>query len=396
MQAGDRVELLRNNGKYVLATVERVLVNNQLITLHFQESGLTKEKNIRFHDAEKLLRLVTSPRFTPQWELGAALEVKRSDGTWQRAMVQEINTTKQLYQVLFLIDGATKGKTVPFDLAASMLRPLSEGVSKPENGVAKQPPSASIKQPTTTAPAAPIDKADESAVSRPPPPKQPAQPRTYVNPMSGETTVPKRNPTPGRPGKGVERTSPQPEEPVVVVHASSGGNAAHLADIFEDLCDALPPNENDWLEEHIDTVPEVPDHTPTLEQSEAEDATPTDSENVEEDLQTPARFHSPEPEWEGGGFSEAEGYGVVGSGSGSIAMEVAEEIEEDLEPDYGTIVDKPSPALRPTDKDKNHIAQIQKPEKRVRAKRKKNGEKKKNKVQKGEADLYGEHVAHVE
>ena len=357
MQAGDRVELLRNNGKYVLATVERVLVTNQLITLHFQESGLTKEKNIRFHDAEKLLRLVTSPRITPQWEIGASVEVKRSDGTWQRARVQEINTTKQVYQVLFLIDGATKGKTVPFDLATTMLRPLSDGVSKPEDGVAKQAPPASNKQPSSQTPAAPIDKADESAaVFQPPPPTLPAQPRTYVNPMNGETKVPKRNPTPGRPGNGVEKTAPQVEESVVVVNAQSGGNAAHLADIFEDLCDAVPPNEHDWLDEHIDTVPEVPDHAPTLEQSEAEDAAPLDSENVEEELQTPPRLLSPEPEWESGALSEAEGYGR--GRSGSLPMEVAEEIEEELEADYGTIVERAPPALRASDKDKNHIAQV--------------------------------------
>ena len=337
MQAGDRVELLRSNGNWVVATVQRVISDNQLITLHFQEDGLIKEKNIRFRDAEKLLRLVTPVSQPNKWKLGDSLEVKRSDGHWQKAVVQEVNTVRKLYQVVFLIDGSTKGKSVPFEVAHNMLRPLSDaGATKSEakeeraanQGPPAEPPTqpkpaepdpakleaAASKADARQMPAAPEPNEEAAPPVGPPPP---AQPRTYVNPLSGENKVPARNVASGAralaKGNALEPTPQQRKShEAVVVNAGTGGHAAHLADIFEDLCDPHVSSEADWLDEHM----EVPDDA--VQEEVQEEPVPS---SVEEE-QFP-RATTPEPEVE----DEVPSEGLIEEHKEQIEEEIQEELE---------------------------------------------------------------------
>lgn len=54
--------------------------------------------------------------------MGDAVDVRRSDGSWQKATIQDVNLVTRTYQVIFSINGTSKGKSVPFDMAFHMLK----------------------------------------------------------------------------------------------------------------------------------------------------------------------------------------------------------------------------------------------------------------------------------
>jgi hypothetical protein len=256
MHPGDRVELLREGNKWVPATVHKVGTSSQIITLHFHEDGLVKEKNVRFRDAERLLKLCHRPSLgnaTTPWKIGDLVDVKRTDGTWQRATVQHLNLITRTYQVVFAIDGNTKGKSVPFDLVAQMLRAaghveeltamdaprltvaLDYGPSNDNTDSAQYDSDAS----RDTIPAVPSPTSGSPKHHRPPvTPHARASVSATPLPVPPGTRqlVERRASFPGRGAWGRSRSD-------VLVADRTRTHTSHLADIFEDL------SEPQWDEE---------------------------------------------------------------------------------------------------------------------------------------------------
>eukprot|EP00667_Euglena_gracilis_P007893 EG_transcript_7975 len=259
MHAGDHVELLRNNDKWVFATVQKVTAATQLITLHFTEDGLVKEKNIRFRDTDKFIRLLQKAAAdAPPLKVGDAVDVRRSDGSWQKATIQDVNLVTRTYQVIFSINGTSKGKSVPFDMAFHMLKRSGNPVTNVPSADADkgdktdpQQTAVEVKKPTENGRTeeeshsvhdgakrqAPGEKPGGPAGSRPENENQTQQPGGQVlTPSLLSKFNAAKNVTLERRDSAISQQSFRSHRSDALMVVTSGAvNKSHLHDIFEDL-----------------------------------------------------------------------------------------------------------------------------------------------------------------
>eukprot|EP00668_Euglena_longa_P002000 GGOE01002327.1.p1 GENE.GGOE01002327.1~~GGOE01002327.1.p1 ORF type:complete len:400 (+),score=62.49 GGOE01002327.1:59-1201(+) len=342
MHAGDHVELLRNNDKWVFATVQKVTAATQLITLHFTEDGLVKEKNIRFRDSDKFIRLLhKAAADAPPLKVGDVVDVRRSDGSWQRATIQDVNLVTRTYQVIFSINGTSKGKSVPFDMAFHMLKrsgnpitnvppadadadkgekaePKQEG-SKPAAGPKKSSDGGHPEEEDLPGPDAkrqlPHEKPSSQSNSRP----------QTVNQPSGEILTPSllnkfnasKNIALERRDSAISQQSFRSNRSDALMVVTSGAvNKSHLVDIFEDLGDNLEGQEgmdgDDPDDDMLSIVEELltPSHDDDMF-SEVETSSHIHGDEIQEELDM---LHDREHESDG----ERPRYGERRRGSVSV------------------------------------------------------------------------------